>query len=63
MNEDEKWCEQIMILMKVAKMTLTEINTLSDNKRAILSKYFMDSFLIEQEAMKNGNKRYKGGEQ
>lgn len=48
--------------MKVAGMTLTEINTLSDNKRAILSKYFMDSFLIEQEAMKNGNKRYKGGE-
>ena len=49
MNEDEKWCEQIIVLMKVAKMTLTEINTLSDNKRAILSKYFMDSLLIEQE--------------
>ena len=52
MSEDEKWCEQIIILMKVAKMTLTEINSLSDNKRAILSKYFMDSLLIEQENQK-----------
>ena len=52
MNQDEQWCEQIIILMKVAKMTLTEINTLSDNKRVILSKYFMDSLLIEQENQK-----------
>jgi hypothetical protein len=52
MTEEEKWCEQIIILMKVAKMTLTEINSLSDNKRAILSKYFMDSLLIEQENQK-----------
>lgn len=52
MTEEEKWCEQIIILMKVAGMTLTEINTLSDNKRAILSKYFMDNFIKEQEAVK-----------
>jgi hypothetical protein len=52
MNEEEKWCEQILILMKVAGMTLTEINTLSDNKRAILSKYFMDSLKQEQEHLK-----------
>lgn len=52
MTEDEKWCEQIIILMKVAGMTLTEINTLSDNKREILSKYFMDSLVQQQEAVK-----------
>jgi hypothetical protein len=52
MTEEEKWCEQILILMKVAGMTLTEINTLSDNKRAILSKYFMDSLIKEQEHLK-----------
>ena len=52
MNEEEKWCEQILILMKVAGMTLTEINTLSDSKRAILSKYFMDSLKQEQEHLK-----------
>ena len=52
MTEEEKWCEQILILMKVAGMTLTEINTLSDNKRAILSKYFMDNLIKEQEAAK-----------
>jgi hypothetical protein len=52
MTEDEKWCEQVIILMKVAGMTLTEINTLSDNQRAILSKYFMDSLVKEQEAAK-----------
>ena len=45
MTEEEKWCEQVIILMKVAGMTLTEINTLNDNKRAILSKYFMDSLI------------------
>ena len=55
MTEEEKWCEQTIILMKVAKMTLTEVNTLSDSKRAILSKYFMDNFLMEQDA----NKKYK----
>ena len=52
MTEDEKWCEQIIVLMKVAGMTLTEINTLSDNQRAILSKYFMDSLVQQQEAVK-----------
>ena len=52
MNEDEKWCEQIIVLMKVAGMTLTEINTLSDNQRAILSKYFKDSLVQQQEAVK-----------
>ena len=51
-NEDEKWCVQIIILMKVAGMTLTEINTLSDNQRIILSKYFMDSLKQQQEAVK-----------
>ena len=52
MSEDEKWCEQVIVLMKVAGMTLTEINTLSDNQRAILSKYFMDSLVKQQEAVK-----------
>ena len=52
MTEDEKWCEQVIVLMKVAGMTLTEIDTLSDNRRAILSGYFMDSLVKEQEAVK-----------
>ena len=51
MTEDEKWCEQIIVLMKVAGMTLTEIDTLGDNRRAILSRYFKDSLVKEQEAV------------
>jgi hypothetical protein len=49
---DEQKCEQIIILMKIAGMTLTEINTLNDTQRAILSKYFMDSLIQEHELQK-----------
>jgi hypothetical protein len=53
---DEQKCEQIIILMKVAGMTLTEINTLNDIQRVILSKYFMDSLTQEQELQKERSK-------
>ncbi len=33
-------CEEIVVLIAVAKMTLTEINTLSDNERHLLSAWF-----------------------
>ena len=40
MYDEELKCEEIFILMKIAKMTLTEVNTLTDNERFYLSKYF-----------------------
>lgn len=49
---DEEKSEQIIILMKIAGMTLTEINTLNDTQREILSKYFMDSLIQEHELQK-----------
>jgi hypothetical protein len=52
MDEEEKKSEEIFILMNIGKMTLTEINTLTDKERFFLSKLFM-------EKVKNEEKMYK----
>lgn len=52
MDEEEKKSEQIFILMNIGKMTLTEINTLTDNERFFLSNLFI-------EKIKNEEKIYK----
>ncbi len=49
---DMKKCEEILILMKLAEMTLTEINTLSDGERAVLSHWFLENVEREQQMMK-----------
>ncbi len=49
---DMKKCEEILILMKLAEMTLTEINTLSDGERAVLSQWFLENVEREQRMMK-----------
>ena len=52
MDEEEKKSEEIFILMNIGKMTLTEINSLTDKERFFLSKLFM-------EKVKNEEKMYK----
>ncbi len=52
MNEEQKKSEEIFILMKIGKMTVTEINTLTDKERFFLSKWFKESLEEEQRAMK-----------
>jgi len=56
-NEEQKKSEEIFILMKLGKMTLTEINTLTDNERFFLSKWFMESAKNEEQALKEGLKK------
>lgn len=51
-DKDLKKCEEIFILMNVAKMTLSEINTLTDNERFFLSKFFIDHHKKEEEDYK-----------
>jgi len=40
--------QEIFILINIAKMTLTEINTLTDAERILLSKWFFEKFESEQ---------------
>jgi hypothetical protein len=49
---DVKKCEEIFVLIKLAKLTLTEINTLSDEERSILSQWFKENVEREQRMMK-----------
>ena len=53
---DIKRCEEIFVLIKLAKLTLTEINTLSDEERSILSQWFKESAEEEKRVMK----QYRG---
>jgi hypothetical protein len=53
MDEEQKKSEEIFILMKIGKMTLTEINTLTDNERFSLSKWFMESAKNEEQVYKD----------
>ena len=53
---DIKRCEEIFILIKLAKLTLTEINTLSDEERSILSQWFKESAEKERQILK----QYRG---
>jgi hypothetical protein len=52
MDEEQKKLEEIFILMKIGKMTVTEINTLTDKERFFLSKWFKESLEEEQRVMK-----------
>ncbi len=49
---DVKKCEEIFVLIKLAKLTLTEINTLSDEERSVLSQWFKESAEEEKRIMK-----------
>jgi len=53
---DIKRCEEIFILIKLARMTLTEINTLSDEERSILTQWFKESAEKERQILK----QYRG---
>lgn len=51
MNDDietAKKCEEIYVLMNVAHMTLTEINTLTDKERLYLTRWFLQKYENEQ---------------
>jgi hypothetical protein len=52
MDEEQKKSEEMFILMKIGKMTITEINTLTDKERFFLSKWFKESLETEQRIMK-----------
>lgn len=45
MDEEQKKSEEIFILMNIGKMTVTEINTLTDKERFFLSKWFQDNWI------------------
>jgi len=49
----EKKLEDIFVLMNIAKMTLTEINTLTRRERETLAKWFVDKEKQEMEYQKN----------
>ena len=53
---DVKRCEEISILIKLAKLTLTEINTLCDEERSILTQWFKESAEKERQILK----QYRG---
>lgn len=53
MCDTEQKCEEIFILIKIAGMTLTEVNTLTDNERFHLSKFFLLHYKEEQNLSKN----------
>ena len=53
---DMKKCEEIFVLIKLAKLTLTEINTLSNEERSILSQWFKESAEKERQILK----QYRG---
>lgn len=48
MTEEDIKINEIFILMNIAKMTLTEINTLTDKERFFLSKYFYQRYEDEK---------------
>ncbi len=49
-QDEVKKSEEIFILMKIGKMTLSEINTLTDKERFYLSTWFVESLKKEDEA-------------
>jgi len=51
MNNIETKCNEIFILIKIG-MTLTEINTLTDNERTYLSRFFLQHYDEEQKQLK-----------
>lgn len=57
MDEEQKKSEEIFILMNIGKMTVTEINTLTDKERFFLSKWFMEKVKNEEQMYKEQLKK------
>ena len=57
MDEEQKKSEEIFILMNIGKMTVTEINTLTDKERFFLSKWFMEKVKNEEQMYKEQFKK------
>ena len=54
---EQKKIEEIFILMSIPKMTLTEINTLTNNEKHYhLSKWFLEQNENQEKTMKNYGK-------
>lgn len=54
--EEQQKSEEIFILMNIGKMTLTEINTLSNKERFFLSNWFMQKAKNDEQMYKDYNK-------
>lgn len=52
MDEEQKKSDEIFILMNVGKMSVTEINTLTDKEKHFLSKWFMEKVSEEEKIWK-----------
>ena len=57
MDEEQKKSEEIFILMNIGKMTVTEINTLTDKERFFLSTWFMEKVKNEEQMYKEQFKK------
>ena len=57
MDEEQKKSEEIFILMNIGKMTVTEINTLTDKERFFLSKWFIEKVKNEEQMYKEQFKK------
>jgi hypothetical protein len=57
MDEEQKKSEEIFTLMNIGKMTVTEINTLTDKERFFLSKWFMEKVKNEEQMYKEKFKK------
>ena len=58
MDEEQKKAEEMFILMKIGKMTITEINTLTSKERFLLADAFQRHAKEEWEAQKKAEKKY-----
>lgn len=56
MEEEQKKSEEIFILINIGKMTVTEINTLSNKERFFLSNWFMEKAKNEEQIYKDYSK-------
>jgi hypothetical protein len=56
MEEEQKKSEEIFILINIGKMTVTEINTLSNKERFFLSNWFMEKSKNEEQIYKDYSK-------
>lgn len=52
-KEEIEKSKEIFYLMNIGKMTLTEINTLTDKERFFLSKWFMEKIENEKKMFKD----------
>ena len=55
-DEEIKKAQDIFTLIILAKMSLTEINTLTENERILLAGFFVEKAYEENKAMKECSK-------